>query len=81
MDTLSHLPDKVPWLELSIFVISIALVFTVFNYTVLNDSDERPATIEVPIPEQCDPKWRGEVLEKPSIKVFTPDDSMRLRKG
>jgi hypothetical protein len=69
MDTLNHLPDQVPWLEVLIFIISIICVITAFNYTVLNDSDEQPANCHVPLPKQCDPEWKGEVLEQPSIKV------------
>ncbi|KAK3176145.1 hypothetical protein OEA41_007467 [Lepraria neglecta] len=65
MDT----PDQVIWLEISIFVISIVLIFTVFNYTVLNDSDEQPVNFEIPVPKQCDPEWKGELLEQPGIKV------------
>ncbi|KAL2055014.1 hypothetical protein ABVK25_004836 [Lepraria finkii] len=69
MDTLNDLPIQVTWLEISIFVISIVLIFTVFNYTVLNDSDEQPVNFEIPVPKQCDPEWKGELLEQPGIKV------------
>jgi len=70
MDTLNNLSAEVSWLEISVFVFSVALVFVVFNYTVLDNGDERPFTFKVPIPEQCSPEWKGEVLEEPSIKVF-----------
>ena len=81
MDTLNDLPDQVIWLEISIFVISIVLIFTVFNYTVLNDSDEQPVNFEIPVPKQCDPEWKGELLEQPGIKVPSADESMSLQEG
>ncbi|KAK0507168.1 hypothetical protein JMJ35_010206 [Cladonia borealis] len=65
----NQLPENVPWLEILIFILSIGLVLTVFNYIVLNDSNEQPVTFDVPIPEQCGPQWKGEVLDRPSIKV------------
>ena len=69
MAAVSHLPDDVPWREVFIFLISILLSFAVWNYVCLNDSDEQPVSFHIPIPEQCNPTWRGDVLEQPSIKV------------
>lgn len=69
MEIVNDFPNEVPWLESFIFIISIGFVFIVFNHTVLNDSAEQPASFTVPVPEQCNPCWEGEVLEKPSIKV------------
>ena len=81
MDILNQLPEDVPWLEILIFIFSISLVLTVFNYVVLNDSNEQPVSFDVPIPEQCAAQWKGEVLDQPSIKVFASHDSMSLQKG
>lgn len=81
MDTLNDLSNQVTWLEISIFVISIILIFTVFNYTVLNDSEEQPANFEIPVPKQCDPEWKGELLEQPGIKVLSADESTSLQEG
>lgn len=69
MDLINHIHTEVPWLDLIILVISTGFVFAVFNYTVLNDSAEQPISFNLPIPEQCNPHWKGEVLEEPSIKV------------
>jgi len=69
MAILSHFPIEVPLFGLLIFIVSIGFVFTIFNYTVLNDSAEQPITFNIPIPEQCKPDWKGEVLEEPSIRV------------
>lgn len=80
MAILNQLPDDVPWLEILIFIISIGLVLIVFNYVVLNDSNEQPATFDVPIPEQCAAQWKGEVLDRPSIKVSASHHSMSLQK-
>lgn len=68
METLNNL-TQVPWLEISIFLVSTSLVLIVFRYTVLNNEDERPVTFKVPVPEQCSPGWTGEILDEPSIKV------------
>jgi hypothetical protein len=69
MEIVNHFPTEVPWLESFIFIISIGFVFIVFNNTVLNDSAQQPVPFTVTAPEQCNPYWEGEVLEKPSIKV------------
>jgi len=69
MEIIIYIPTEVPWVELSIFIISISFVFIVFNHTVLNDSAERAVPFNLPIPEQCNPYWEGEVLKDPSIKV------------
>ncbi len=80
MANLSQLPEETPWLEILIFVVSIGLVLIIFNYTVLNDSNGQPVTFDVPIPEQCVPQWKGEVLDRPSIKVLASRYSMSLHK-
>ena len=66
-------PADLPWLEVFIFVLSITLVFTVLNYTVLSNDDERLSGFKlrgIYVPEQCNPDWQGEVLLEPSIKVL-----------
>ena len=80
MAILYQLPDGVPWLEILIFVVSIGLVLAVFNYVVLNDNNEQPVPFHVPIPEQCAAEWKGEVLDRPSIKVFASHHSMSSQK-
>ena len=72
MDTLNDPPAQLPWLEISIFVLSVVFVFATFKIVVLVDDDERPVRFKVPVPEQCSPKWTGEVLEEPTIKVPSP---------
>lgn len=80
MATFNQLPEVVPWLEILISILSIGLVLTVFNYIVLNDSNEQPVNFDVPIPEQCGPQWKGEVLDRPSIKVFASHHTVSLQK-
>ena len=69
MDTLDDRPAQLPWLEISIFVLSVLFVIAVFNYIVLDDDEERPVNLKVPVPEQCSSEWKGELLEKPTTKV------------
>ena len=59
---------QLPWLEISIFVLSVLFVFAVFKVIVLDD-DESVVNYRVPVPEQCSPGWKGEILKEPSIKV------------
>lgn len=44
------------------------LAIAIFAYCLAPDF-EKPALYRVPVPEQCAPGWKGEVLENPSIKV------------
>ncbi len=67
--TVDQFPKDLPWLEICIFFGSVILVISVFNRVVLSPDEECPITFRVPVPEQCDPKWKGEVLEETSIKV------------
>ena len=67
--TANQFPTDLPWLEICIFFGSIVLVVSVFNHVVLNPDAERPIHFQIPVPEQCNPQWRGKVLEEPSIKV------------
>ena len=69
MEVFTHTTIELPRLEVLIFILSIILVFVVFNHTVINDSAERPASFTVSLPEQCQRGWTGKLLEKPSIKV------------
>lgn len=69
MDTLNDPSAQLPWVEISLFVLSVVLIFIAFNYIVLDDDGERPVSFKVPVPEPCSSKWKGELLEKPTIKV------------
>ena len=73
MDTLNDSSAQSTWLEISVFVLSVVFVFTVFNHIVLGDDEENPVSFKVPVPEQCSSEWKGEVLEKPTIKVHPFD--------
>ena len=68
--TVNQFPTDLPWLEICIFFGSIIVVITIFNNVVLSPDIERPILFKVPVPEQCNPDWKGEVLECPSIKVI-----------
>lgn len=69
MDTLNDPPTQWPWLEISIFILSVVFVFAAIKIIVLDDDEERLVKLVVPVPEQCSPEWKGEVLEEPTIKI------------
>ena len=62
-------PPDLPWLEICIFFGSVIFLVTFFNNIVLSEDKERPVSFKVPIPEQCNPDWKGDLLEDPNIKV------------
>ena len=80
MDTLDHPPAQLPWLEIAIFVSSVVFVLAVFKHVVLDDDEEGPINFKVPVPEQCSPEWKGEVLQEPTIKVPSPSTQPGLAK-
>lgn len=65
-------PVQLPWLEISIFLLSIVIIFAALKIIVLNDDEERLVHFQVPVPEQCSPDWKGEILEDPTVKVPSP---------
>ncbi|CAD6579898.1 MAG: Meiotic Sister-Chromatid recombination aldehyde dehydrogenase [Alectoria sarmentosa] len=69
MDTLNDSPVQLPVVQISIFLLSVVFVSAAFKYIVLDDDEERPVQLEVPVPEQCSPEWKGEVLDEPTIKI------------
>ena len=75
MDTLNHLVStlaQLPWLEVSIFILSVIFVCVAFKIIVLKDDEEGPVKFRITLPEQCLPEWKGKVLEDPAIKVQFP---------
>lgn len=73
MDTASlFLPSvQVQLLKPEIFVACatvVTLLFTLY-YTFFGTDEERPANLNISLPEQCKPGWQGRVLEEPAIKV------------
>lgn len=65
------IPDmeaQLPWLEISVFLLSSVFLFAV-KVILLDDDEEKIHHFRVPVPEQCSPEWKGEVLEKPTVKV------------
>lgn len=47
---------------------TLTLLVTIY-FTFLNNDDERPVSFTIPLPEQCKPGWKGEVLDDPKIKA------------
>ena len=45
-------------------------VFSVFKVVVLSDDGEAFVKFKVPIPEQCAPEWKGEIMAEPNVKVL-----------
>ncbi len=72
MDAVNHLPTQLPWLEVLIFVLSVVFLYTALRIIVFDDDRENFVTFQVPVPEQCSPEWKGEVLKEPTIKVPSP---------
>lgn len=73
--TANQFPTDLPWLEIFIFFGSLIFVLTLFNQLVLSPDTEQPIPFKIPIPEQCSPTWKGEVLQEPSIKVPCHQDN------
>ena len=46
----------------------LTFIITIY-FTLLKNDDERPVSFSIPLPEQCKPGWKGEVLKDPKIKV------------
>ena len=67
---MDHSPAPLPWLEISIILLPILFLFAAFKVTVLHDDDKEKAVhFRVPTPEQCSSDWKGELLERPTVKV------------
>lgn len=67
---MDHSPAQLPWLELSVILLPIVFLFAVFKVAVLHHHhEEDPVHFKVPIPEQCSSDWKGELLERPTVKV------------
>lgn len=47
----------------------VTLLITIYFTRLLNNDDERPVSFTIPLPEQCKPGWKGEVLDDPKIKA------------
>ncbi|KAL9102863.1 MAG: hypothetical protein Q9163_002044 [Psora crenata] len=73
MDHLFASLAELPTSAASAFLVSVVLVLIAFKWTVLDNDGERPVKFSVPIPEQCSPSWKAEILQEPSIK--TPGSS------
>lgn len=48
--------------------VTLTLLITIY-FTFLTNDDERPVRFTIPLPEQCKPGWKGEVLDDPKIKA------------
>ena len=68
---MDHSPARLPWLEVSIILLPIIFLFAIFKVSVLHhhEDEERAVHFRVPIPEQCSSDWKGELLERPTVKV------------
>ena len=59
---------NLPWLEVFITVFSSAAILGFFYIASLEN--EVPIRFTIPVPDQCDAEWKGEILENPDIKVY-----------
>ena len=72
---MDHSPAQLPWFEISIILLPIIFLFAVFKVTVLHHHHEENAIhFRVPVPEQCSSDWKGELLERPTVKVASVFD-------
>ena len=74
MEALHHhllLPTGLPWPEIIIALAAGAIIYIFYRYTVVGDGEDAVPDLNVPVPEQCEPGWQGELLDEPSIKVVT----------
>ena len=71
MDSLLSIQDLwgLPWLEITIFLLSIALVLLVFDLAVLRNQDDQPVPFNVPVPDQSHHGWKGREVEEIGVKV------------
>ncbi|KAL9131434.1 MAG: hypothetical protein Q9217_000648 [Psora testacea] len=60
---------EIPPSAIFTFFTSVALVLIIFKWIVRSDDRERPVNFSIPIPEQCNLSWNGEILHEPSIKA------------
>ncbi len=72
MDAVNDPPTQLPWLEIFIFVLSVVFLYTALRIIVFDDDRKSFVSFQVPVPEQCSPEWKGEVLKEPTIKVPSP---------
>lgn len=57
-------------LEVIILICGVILTLLITTYlTLLKNDEERPVSFTIPLPEQCKPGWKGEVLDGPKIKA------------
>lgn len=64
MDAFEALQD----MTIAITVTAIAVVLILYTAWAPHNTEEA-VPFTVPVPEQCLPDWKGEVLENPSLKV------------
>lgn len=57
-----------PGVIILVCVAILTLLITIY-FASLNNDDERPVNFTIPLPEQCKPGWKGEVLDGPKIKA------------
>ena len=56
-------------LAISIICASTLLTLVWFYGSLSASHHEAPVAYSVPVPEQCKPGWKGDILEEPRIKV------------
>lgn len=66
------LPLTLSWPGLCGGVAILALTYIYLKEFFVNDPDQPAVDYKVPIPEQCQPGWRGEDLEELQLKVRDP---------
>lgn len=61
--------ENINWIVHHVVTIAFTSVAVAVAVYLLKPDPEAAIDYEVPLPEQCEPEWKGEVLENPSIKV------------
>ena len=65
METINWVIQNVTTLLLT----SVVVAVTGLVIILVKPDSEAAVDYDVPLPQQCQPGWKGEVLENPSIKV------------
>lgn len=63
------LHSDLQWASVSAALLVLVIFSYVFAYRVFSVDHEASVDFSVPVPEQINSGWKGEVLDKPSIKV------------
>ena len=69
---MDYLPTRLPTqIESLVLLLATGSLYFILTYFIWNSEDESPVHFTVQTPEQCNRGWKGQVIDEPSIKVWT----------